>query len=92
MCMLGKRKFSIYKRKYVGAVFTYFLKAFDTATHDLLIAKLAAYGCSQKSFNLTLSDLKNRSQRVNVVNTFNSREEIIAKAPLYWDLYCSLSS
>ena len=83
MSMLGKRKFSIYKRKYVGAVFTDFLKAFDTATHDLLIAKLAACGCSQKSLDLMLSDLKNRSQRVNVINTSNSREEIIAKAPFY---------
>lgn len=60
MCMLGKRKFSIHKRKYVGAVFTDLLKAFDTVTHDFLIAKLAAYGCSQKSFDLMLSDLKNR--------------------------------
>ena len=34
MCMLGKRKFVIYKRKYVGAAFTDSLKAFDTATHD----------------------------------------------------------
>ena len=83
MCMLGKRKFSIYKRKYVGAVFTDFLKAFDTATHDLLIAKLAACGCSQKSLDLMLSDLKNLSQRVNVINTSNSREEIIAEAPFY---------
>ena len=83
MSMLGKRKFSIYKRKYVGAVFTDFLKAFDTATDDLLIAKLAACGCSQKSLDLMLSDLKNRSQRVNVINTSNLREEIIAKAPFY---------
>ena len=43
----------------------------------MLIGKLAAYGFSHKPVDLKLSYLKNRSQRVNVNNTFSSWEEII---------------
>ena len=56
-------------------------KPFDTVNHDLLISKLVTYGFSHSSLDLMLSCLKNRSQRVNVNNTFSSWEEIIARAP-----------
>ena len=42
--MLEKWKNTFDKGKHVGAVFMYLSKAFDTINHDLLIAKLKAYG------------------------------------------------
>ena len=62
--MLEKRKSSLDKKKYVGALSTDLSKALDTTNHELLIAKLVTYGFSHKSLNLMLSYLKNRSQRV----------------------------
>ena len=52
-------------------------KAFDTINHDLLWAKLKAYGFSHNALAFMLSYLKNRSHRVNI-NNFSTWEEIIA--------------
>ena len=41
-------------------------KAYDCIPHDLLIAKLEAYGLDRNSLNLMLTYLSNRIQRVTV--------------------------
>ena len=56
-------------------------KAFDTLTHDLLIAKLGAYGFERDSLSFMKSYLKHRQQRVRVNNNFSSWEKIIAGVP-----------
>ena len=56
-------------------------KAFDTLNHDLLIAKLEAYGFSANSLNYIQSYLRNRLQRTNVNNNFSLWKDIFAGAP-----------
>ena len=47
-------------------------KALDTINHDLLLAKLKAYGLSTNALDLMCSYLKNRKQSVQINNTFSS--------------------
>ena len=56
-------------------------KAFDTINHDLLIAKLNAYGFSHSSQNLLYSYLLNRWQRTKINYTFSSWTEIPRGVP-----------
>ena len=76
--MLERWKASLDKGKYVGAIFMDLSKAFDTINHDLLLAKLKAYGFSHNALAFMLSYLKNRSHRVNINNNFSTWGEIIA--------------
>ena len=48
------------KKGFPGAVLMDFSKAFDTINHELLIAKLDAYGFSKKSLELILDYLSER--------------------------------
>ena len=79
--MLEKWKASLDKGEYVDVIFMDLSKAFDTINHDLLLAKLKAYGFSHNALAFMLSYLKNRSHRVNINNNFSTWEEIIAGAP-----------
>ena len=79
--MLEKWKASLDKGEYVGVIFMDLSKAFNTINHDLLLAKLKAYGFSHNALVFMLSYLKNRSQRVNINNNFSTWEEIIAGIP-----------
>ena len=55
----------------VGAILMDLSKAFDTLPHDLLLAKLAAYGFDEGSLTLLWSYLSGRFQRVKVGSTFS---------------------
>ena len=50
----------------VGTILMDLSKAFDSLPHDLLIAKLDAYGFSEKAVELIFSYLNDRYQRVKV--------------------------
>ena len=56
-------------------------KDFDTINHDLLLAKLKAYGFSKQSLSFMCSYLKNRRQRSQINNKFSSLKEEIAGVP-----------
>ena len=56
-------------------------KAFDCPLHDLLIAKLHAYGSDMPSSRLVSSYLSKRNQRVKINDKFSSEEEIIFGVP-----------
>ena len=56
-------------------------KAFDTLNHDLLIAKLEAYGFSENSLNYIQSYLRSCLQRTNVNNNFSLWKNIFTGFP-----------
>ena len=56
-------------------------KAFDCLHHELLIAKLIAYGFDIKSAKLIQQYLSNRKQRIKVGNAYSSRKEIFYGIP-----------
>ena len=56
-------------------------KAFDFICHDLLIAKLHAYGFDISSFNLLQYHLSNRKQRTKTDSFFSSLEDILSGVP-----------
>ena len=56
-------------------------KAFDTINHDLLIAKLHAYGFSKESLTLIKSYLSNRWQRAKVNLSFSTGSELTLGVP-----------
>ena len=63
---------SLDNKGYGGAVLMDLSKAFDTLNHDLLIAKLHAYGFDIKSLKLLHSYLKKRWQRTKVNSSFST--------------------
>ena len=65
-----------------NALFTDLLsKAFDCLSHELLIAKLHAYGSDKRSLVLIRNYLSNRKQRVKVNDSYSSWSEISFGVP-----------
>ena len=54
-----------------GALLTDLSKAFDCIKHDLLIAKLAAYGFDSRSLSFDFSYLNERKQRTKIHNSYS---------------------
>ena len=79
--MLEKSKRALDKGEYVSALFMDLLKTFNAINHDLLIAKLKAYGFSKEALKLMKSYLKNRKQKVQINNKFSSERDVIAGVP-----------
>ena len=79
--MLQKPKKALDKEENMSAIFMDLSKAFDTINHDLLLAKLKAYGFSKQALSFMCSYLKNRRQRVQINNKFSSLKEVIAGVP-----------
>ena len=71
LTLLEKWRISLDNKGYGGAILLDLSKAFDTINHDLLIAKLNAYGFSHSSQSLLYSYLSNRWQRRKINYTFS---------------------
>ena len=65
----------------VGAVLMNLSKAFDCIPHELIVAKLAAYGFKRETLRLIYSYLKGRKQCVKINNTYSDYNEIISGVP-----------
>ena len=79
--MLEKWKSAVDRGKSFGALLTDLSKAFDCLSHDLLLAKLHAYGFSLSALKLIHSYLKNRKQRTKIDSTYSTWEEILFGLP-----------
>ena len=69
------------KNKAFGALLTDLSKAFDCLSHDLLIAKLHAYGIDIDSLNILQDYLSNRKQRTKVDSFYSSWKAILSGVP-----------
>ena len=79
--MLESFKEALDKGNSVSAIFMDLSKAFDTLNHDLLIAKLEAYGFSVNSLSYIHSYLNKRLQKTNVNNNYSLWKEIFTGVP-----------
>ena len=74
--MIERWKKALDKKQQVGAVLTDLSKAFDCINHQLLIAKLEAYGIGNEALYFIYDYLSNRKQRTKVNSTYSSWREI----------------
>ena len=65
----------------VGAVLMDLSKAFDCIPHNLLIAKLSAYGFDRTALKYIHSYFQKRQQFVIINNIYSGFEEIISEVP-----------
>ena len=72
LALIEKWKESLDKKGYAGAILMDLSKAFDTINHELLIAKLYAYGFDKNALTLVLNYLSNRWQRTKINASFSS--------------------
>ena len=81
IALIEKWKSSVDNDGAFGALMTDLSKAFDCLPHELLIAKLEAYGFSYGALKLISNYLSNRKQRVKINNSFSSWCEILFGVP-----------
>ena len=69
---LEKVKMGLDNKKFAGAILMDLAKAFDCLNHELLIAKLDAYGLGRSALEFIHSYLSARKQRVKVNGSFSN--------------------
>jgi len=79
--MIEKWRKSLDNKGFAGGVLMDLSKAFDCMNHELLLAKLYAYGFSKKSIKIINNYLKNRWQRVKINNSFSQWVELLLGVP-----------
>ena len=79
--LIEKWRESLDKKGFAGGIIMDLSKAFDTINHDLLIAKLSAYGFEKSALKLIKSYLSNRYQRTKINTSFSSWTELLLGVP-----------
>ena len=75
--LLEKWKAAVDNNKSFGALLTDLSKAFDCLPHELLVAKLHAYGLDTSSLRVVYNYLKNRKQRVRINTSYSSWSDLL---------------
>ena len=75
--LLTTIEMSVDNKGFAGGVLMDLSKAFDTINHQLLIAKLYAYGFNKDALQLILSYLNNRWHRTKINISFSSWAEVM---------------
>ena len=78
---MNKLNENLDKKNKIGLFMMDLSKAFDCVPHDLLIAKLDAYGFERDALNFIYSYLKDRNQRVKINADYSSWKEILSGVP-----------
>ena len=81
LAMIEKWKLSLDNHGYAGGILMDLSKAFDSINHQLLIAKLHAYGFEKSALCLILDYLSNRWQRTKINLSFSSWSELLRGVP-----------
>ena len=81
LSMLEKWKSAADNKKVFDALLTDLSKAFDYLSHDLLIAKLNAYGFRMAALRLIQNYLSNRKQTTKINTEYSSWEKILFGVP-----------
>ena len=79
--MIDKWKKAVDNNKVFGALLTDLSKAFDCICHNLLVAKLNAYGLSLPALKMIQDYLQNRKQRTKIGSSYSSWEDITSGVP-----------
>ena len=81
MPLIEKWKKELDNKGYAGAILMDLSKAFDTINHELLIAKLYAYGFSKDALELINSYMSDRWQRTKIDKSFSSWSALLKGVP-----------
>ena len=81
LLLIDKWKKANDNNKVFGALLTDLSKVFDCICHDLLVAKLNAYGLSLSALKLIQNYLQNRKQRTKVGSSYGIWEDITSGVP-----------
>ena len=79
--MFEKRKKNLDQGGECGALFVDLSEAFDCLQHDLLLAKLNAYGFNYKSLKLISSFLSNRKYGAKINSSFSEWKHLLIGIP-----------
>ena len=75
--MLENLKKALDRKKFTGILMTDLSKAFDCLSHELIIAKLYAYGLSKNSLKLISDYFSDRKQRTKIRESYSNWREIL---------------
>ena len=81
LSLIENWKESLDKKGYAGGILMDLSKAFDTINHQLLIAKLYAYGFDKNALALILNYLSDRWQRTKINSSFSTWSELMQGVP-----------
>ena len=81
LVMIEKWKMSVDNNGFAGGILMDLSKAFDTINHQLLIAKLHAYGFGEDALEIILDYMSDRWQRTKINASFSTWSELLSGVP-----------